>query len=233
MTCYHPITAYQHRFLHSKNGKHLIDFKGGSYREWEEIQLPCGRCVGCRLDKSREWAVRCVHEALLHDKNCFITLTFNDDNLNEKGSLVKRDFVLFMKKLRKKFGSGIRFFHCGEYGSQFQRPHHHAILFGFDFPDKVFWKLKNGHLLYRSSSLEKLWPYGFSSIGECNFETCAYVARYVLKKVNGDMAEEHYAGREPEYVSMSRMPGIGHDWLLDNPEPSHQKSYRNKPEDGI
>lgn len=219
MTCYHPITAYQHRYRRNPDtGKHVIDFKGGSFRDWEEITLPCGRCIGCRLEKSREWAVRCVHEALLYDSNCFITLTFNDANLDSNGSLVKRDFVLFMKRLRKKYGSGIRFFHCGEYGSKLGRPHHHAILFNFDFPDKKLWSVSNGYPLYRSASLESLWPFGYSTIGACTFETAAYVARYVLKKVNGDLAEEHYNGKVPEYVTMSRMPGIGHDWLLKNPE---------------
>lgn len=219
MTCYHPLVAYQHRFLKNPStGKHIIDFKGGSFREWEEIVLPCGKCIGCRLERSRQWAVRCVHEALLHDENCFITLTFNDDNLRDDGSLVPRDFVLFMKRLRKKYGAGIRFFHCGEYGSKLGRPHHHAILFGFDFPDKVFFRLSHGVPLYRSDSLERLWPFGFSTVGACTFESAAYVARYVLKKVNGDLAEEHYSGKVPEYVTMSRMPGIGHDWLLKNPE---------------
>lgn len=219
MTCYHPITAYQHRYRRNPDtGKHVIDFKGGSFREWEEITLPCGRCIGCRLEKSREWAVRCVHEALLYDSNCFITLTFDNSHLDSSGSLVKRDFVLFMKRLRKKYGSGIRFFHCGEYGSKLGRPHHHAILFNFDFPDKEFWRLSNGYPLYRSASLESLWPFGYSTIGACTFETAAYVARYVLKKVNGDSAAEHYNGKVPEYVTMSRMPGIGHDWLLKNPE---------------
>lgn len=219
MTCYHPLTAYQHRFLkNSKTGKSIIDFKGGSFREWEEITLPCGKCIGCRLERSRQWAVRCVHEALLHEKNCFITLTFNDDNLRSDGSLDKRDFVLFMKRLRKEYGAGIRFFHCGEYGSKLGRPHHHAILFNFDFPDKVLFRLSNGIPLYRSESLERLWPFGFSTVGACTFESAAYVARYVLKKINGDMAEEYYHGKVPEYVTMSRMPGIGHDWLLKNPE---------------
>lgn len=219
MTCYHPITAYQHRYRRNPDtGKHVINFKGGSFREWEEITLPCGRCIGCRLEKSREWAVRCVHEALLYDSNCFITLTFNDSHLDSNGSLVKRDFVLFMKRLRKKYGSGIRFFHCGEYGSKLGRPHHHAILFNFDFPDKELWRLSNGYPLYRSASLESLWPFGYSTVGACTFETAAYVARYVLKKVTGDSAAEHYNGKVPEYVTMSRMPGIGHDWLLKNPE---------------
>ena len=221
MTCYHPIVAYQHRFRKTKTGKHLIDFKGGSFREWEEITLPCGRCIGCRLERSRQWAIRCVHEAQYHSENMFLTLTFNNEHLDPEGSLRKRDFVLFMKRLRKYFaaeGKKIRFFHCGEYGEMLQRPHHHAITFGADFSDKKLWSTSCGFPLYRSESLEKLWPFGFSSIAGVSFESCAYVARYITKKINGDMADEWYEGREPEYVTMSRMPGIGYQWLLDHPE---------------
>lgn len=222
MTCYHPITAYVDPDEVTENGKKKIVFstpKG--FDQYEEIRLPCGKCIGCRLERSRQWAVRCVHEALLHDENCFVTLTYDDDHLHPSGDLkfCKRDFVLFMKRLRKYFGNGVRFFHCGEYGSKFQRPHHHVILFGCDFSDKVLYcRTGAGYFLYRSRILERLWPFGFSSIGACTFETVAYVARYVTKKVNGDEAFEHYYGRSPEYITMSRRPGIGHDWLLSNPQ---------------
>ena len=222
MTCYHPLTAYVSLNHVTENGKKLICFSTPEgFDQYEEIKLPCGNCIGCRLERSRQWAVRCVHEALLHDKNCFVTLTYNDKYLHPSGDLkfCKRDFVLFMKKLRRRFGSGIRFFHCGEYGSKFQRPHHHVILFGFDFDDKVLFRRdRSGFNLYRSSILEQLWPYGISCIGACSFESVAYVARYVTKKVNGDAAYEHYYGRSPEYLTMSRRPGIGHDWLIKNPE---------------
>lgn len=221
MVCYHPIMAYRHKFRKTENGKALIDFKGGSVLEWDELRLPCGRCIGCRLERSRQWAMRCVHEAQYHDHNSFITLTFDDEHLDPSGSLQPRDFVLFMKRLRKdlsKNGIKIRFMHCGEYGDQFERPHHHAIIFGYDFPDKYFWKLSDGFPLYRSPRLEQLWPFGYSWIGSVTFESCAYVARYVTKKVNGDEAEDHYHGRHPEYITMSRRPGIGYQWLMDHPE---------------
>ena len=222
MTCYHPLTAYVDLSEVTDNGKKKICFstpKG--FDQYEEIRLPCGKCIGCRLERSRQWAVRSVHEALLHEKNCFVTLTYSDEYLHPSGDLKfhKRDFVLFMKRLRKKFGKGIRFFHCGEYGSKFQRPHHHVILFGFDFDDKVLFRRTSlGYTLYRSESLERLWPFGISCIGACTFETVAYVARYVTKKVNGEAAYDHYYGRDPEYITMSRCPGIGHDWLLKNPQ---------------
>ncbi|AKI26868.1 replication protein VP4 [Gokushovirinae Bog1183_53] len=159
------------------------------------------------------WAVRCVHEASLYENNCFITLTFSSEYLDSKVSLVKSDFQLFMKRLRKKFGSGIRFYHCGEYGSQGDRPHHHALLFNFDFPDKVLWTVRKKIPLYRSEILEELWPYGFCVIGNVTFESAAYVARYIMKKQTGKDAKEHYNGRLPEYNTMSRRPGIARDWF--------------------
>ena len=95
MPCYHPVVAYQHKFRQSKTGKALIDFKGGSVREWEEIKLPCGRCIGCRLERSRQWALRCIHEAEYHDANCFITLTFDDKHFLPK-RLHKQNKISFI-----------------------------------------------------------------------------------------------------------------------------------------
>lgn len=166
--------------------------------------------------------------------NCFITLTFSDENLPADGSLNKQDFRNFMKRLRKAhrgkqaigFGnrrrSPIRYFHCGEYGTQLGRPHHHACIFNFDFEDKYLWSERDGVKLYRSPELERLWPFGFCTIGTVTFESAAYVARYVCKKIAGDPASEHYVRvdeqtgeiyyLEPEYGSMSRRPGIGYEW---------------------
>lgn len=149
----------------------------------------------------------------MYEKNCFITLTFNDENLNKKLTLVKRDFQLFMKRLRKRFlDESIRYYHCGEYGTLLQRPHHHAILFNFDFPDKKLWQVREKIPLYRSEILEELWPYGFCTIGQATFESAAYVARYILKKITGDRAAAHYGDRLPEYTTMSRRPGIARAW---------------------
>lgn len=213
MVCYHPLQAWRSQSGRNRaTGKWPLTFKKVDGYSDMEVQVPCGQCVGCRLERSRQWAMRCVQEASLYEDNCFITLTFSDEFLYDL-SLHKEDYVKFMKRLRKKYGSNIRFFHCGEYGSLLSRPHHHAILFNFDFPDKKFFIRRNGVNLYRSYSLERLWPFGHSTIGECTFESAAYVARYVLKKVTGDQAPDHYKGREPEYVSMSRKPGIAREWF--------------------
>ncbi|QCQ85113.1 replication initiator protein [Blackfly microvirus SF02] len=223
MPCYHPIDAYQSNLLKS-NGKREIVFSSYRARDHQKIKLPCGQCVGCRLERSRQWAIRCMHEASLHAQNIFITLTYSDQALPADGSLQLRDWQLFMKKLRKKYGSKIRFFHCGEYGEKLGRPHYHAIIFNFDFADKKPWKkTKQGHLTYRSQSLEELWTHGYSEIGSVSFESAAYVARYIMKKINGDQADDHYAkidpatgqifNLKPEYITMSRRPGIGKNWF--------------------
>lgn len=179
-----------------------------------QVSVPCGQCIGCRLERSRQWAIRCVHEQQLHEQNCFLTLTFNDQHLNPSSSLVKSDFQLFMKRLRKYLGeTKIRYFHCGEYGELLKRPHHHAILFGYDFPDKEIHSCRDDVLLYTSKTLEQLWGMGFCTIGEANFETAAYVARYIMKKVTGKNAATFYQDRIPPYNTMSRRPGIASAWF--------------------
>ena len=187
------------------------------------MQVACGQCIGCRLERSRQWAVRCMHEIHMYEKNCFITLTYDEEHLPKDYSLDMRHFQLFMKRLRKKHGNGIRFFHCGEYGDAKERPHYHAILFNFDFDDRKLWKLSNGVPVYTSESLEKLWGKGFCTVGAATFQSAAYVARYVLKKRTGPGSARYYERMDPEtgeifelkpeYVTMSRRPGIGKDWI--------------------
>lgn len=237
MACYHPLRAYRLTGVVGENGKAVIVFKVPKDAPYEEMDFACGRCVGCRLDRSRDWAVRCVHEASLYSANCFITLTYRDDQVPHGGTLVKKDFQDFIKRLRARFDgvdlvekeSGelhrpIRYFHCGEYGSKLGRPHYHACIFNFDFEDKKLWSTRNGVRLYRSAILEDLWSVGFSTIGDVTFESAAYCARYIFKKVMGKKAGEHYVTavdettgeaeyRLPEYTTMSRRPGIGAGWF--------------------
>lgn len=211
MSCYFPLNAYKAKS--NDSSKITIVFSRPQSWRGEVLKLPCGQCVGCRLERSRQWAVRCVHEASLYDKNCFLTLTYNQEHLPQDGSLHLDHFQLFMKRLRKKFGSGIRFFHCGEYGEKFVRPHYHALLFNHDFDDKRFFSERNGNKIFTSDILSSLWTNGFSVIGDVTFDSAAYVARYVLKKVTGAAAVDHYGSRKPEYITMSRRPGIGKGWF--------------------
>lgn len=193
MPCYKPLDAW--RPDRSAVSKRLMFEYNPKYcgQTMPDLQVPCGQCVGCRLERSRQWAIRCMHEAQMHKQNCFITLTYDDKHLPEDHGLHYKHFQDFMKRLRKKYGAGIRFYMCGEYGEQLGRPHFHACIFGMDFADKKLWKTTGSKSkLYRSAELEKLWTFGFSSVGDVNFESAAYVARYIMKKVTGEAATEHY-----------------------------------------
>lgn len=218
MPCFHPVDAYL------KDNGQVSLVERGSIKT--SMQLPCGRCQGCRLEKSRQWAIRCMHEASMHKHNCFITLTYNEDH--HVASLEYTDFQLFMRYLRRYVkehtGAKIRFYMAGEYGDQNGRPHFHACIFGFDFPDrKLFRKLPSGSLIYTSEALQKLWRFGYSSVGDVTIESAAYVARYIFKKQFGKNQADHYQACDsrtgelvsisPEFNRMSLKPGIGMEWL--------------------
>lgn len=238
MPCYHPLRAFR-----DAEGIRFV-----AAATLSNLKLPCGQCIGCRLERSRQWAARCMHEASLHRHNCFVTLTYNNENLPQYGSLTKHDHQKFLKRLRKALVKGardtalsrtspylhadmglrpipqLRYYMAGEYGSQLQRPHYHFCLFGIDFNDKKYLRTTAaGSKIYRSPELERLWPYGFSTIGALTFESAAYTARYVMKKINGKNQKQHYekinpdTGEiitiQPEYNEMSRRSGIGLDWI--------------------
>jgi hypothetical protein len=228
MPCYSPLSGFRSK-VRNPNGKRNIVFKRNEALTDMKVELPCGQCVGCRLEKSRQWAMRMMCEAQMYDDNCFLTLTYDQENLPDDGSLVLKHFQDFMKRLRSKYPRAaddpIRYFHCGEYGGRTMRPHYHAIVFNFDFDDKYHWSTNSetGDSYYRSEDLEKLWTFGNSLIGEVTFESAAYCARYVTKKLKGAMSEEgtkvlnyetgELLDRTPEYATMSRRPGIGKKWF--------------------
>lgn len=241
MPCFNPRSVYCHPEPNPVNGKKVIFFSPPNPTALIPMKLPCGQCSGCRLERSRQWAVRVMHEAQLYDENLFVTLTYNDECLPEYGDLEHSDFQKFMKRLRRhrdyhltkehrelglspptKEEKEIRYYMCGEYGENFGRPHFHVCLFNVSLPDKKLWRNIRGNKLYRSQTLEKLWPYGFSSIGSLTFESAAYVARYIMKKRTGSQADEHYEFLDPygeyrlhppEYNRMSLKPGIGSGWF--------------------
>jgi len=215
MPCYQPLVGYR-----GEGGKLTFKDTGGL----NPMEVTCGNCIGCRLDRSKSWAIRCVHEAQLHQENAFITLTYDDDHLPEDRSVNKKHFQRFMKDLRQKYPTTrIRFFHCGEYGEQHHRPHYHALIFGFNWADRRIWSTRRGNDTYTSKELQNLWKKGFATIGDVTWQSAAYTARYIVKKINGEMADDHYlridksTGEawkvQPEYTTMSRRPGIGSEWL--------------------
>ncbi len=243
MPCYSPLKGWKDR---DTGG---IVFRADNSSATMEVA--CGQCLGCRLDRSRMWAMRIVHESSLYESNCFVTLTYRDRSecsveqlagrffVPDDWSLHRSHFVNFMKRLRKAFSPDrIRFFMCGEYGVHCKhgidldrvvcplcsvgRPHYHVCLFNTAFPDVAAYGSRNGDLRFTSGFLEGIWKYGFVDVGELNFASAAYVARYILKKVNGKAAADHYVScdldgvvmfLEPEYCTMSRRPGLGREWF--------------------
>lgn len=221
MPCYHPKSAWETRVC--GKGKSLISFKAHPpTRSSVGILLPCGRCLGCALEKARQWAVRCVHESQMHDQSSFITLTYAPEFLPDYGSLVKEHFTLFMKRLRRAIEPyKIKFFMCGEYGDEGQRPHYHALIFGYSFADRKLHSVRDGVSLYTSELLSQLWPYGFSTCGDISINSASYVARYTLKKIKAkddeeEMDADNFSGQLPEYVNMSRGgragKGLAYSW---------------------
>lgn len=213
MPCYHPRDAWRSA-TRNPNGKRPLVFDATKGLSTHPVTLPCGGCIGCRLDKARDWANRIMHEKQFHQLSTFVTLTYEDAQLPKNGSLDLRHTQLFLKRLRKFHSQNnqnpIRFFLCGEYGETTFRPHYHAILFGVDFSDKrKHSENGQGHILYRSNKLNELWGHGHCLTGQVTNQSAEYVARYCMKKVNGKMAEEHYQGRKPEFITMSRRPGLG------------------------
>lgn len=256
MPCYKPLRAW-HR-------EPRIGFK--PFRGARKISLPCQRCIGCKLDHSKDWATRCAHEATLHRYNSFLTLTVDDDHLKDRywtglrndqgakvygGNLDHREIQLFLKKLRDHISRGsnkiawqersskpgrpalngnIKYYMCGEYGEKYRRPHYHVCLFGADFRDKkYFTQTPAGSQSYVSQTLNEIWGNGKAYIGELNWQSAAYAARYCLKKITGDPAPNHYTvvcadtgeiiRLQPEYAKMSRGNrlkkdnAIGKEWL--------------------
>lgn len=184
-----------------------------------KFDFSCGKCIGCLLDRSRDWATRISCESQFHDSNSFITLTYSDANLPENGSLdfehLRYFFVHLRKYLYTTFGIYVRYFACGEYGTNYLRPHYHVCLHGFSFlHDRQPVSRSNGNILYNSATLAKLWPHGMSWIGDLTYESAAYTARYVLKKSFGYFANpDKYDGKVPEAVRMSLKPGLANKFF--------------------
>lgn len=231
MPCFSPLTAWHSNHINPKSGKSGIVFTR-PFKAGKSFQLPCRQCIGCLLEHSRQWAIRCTHEASLHEQNSFVTLTYSPDKLPKNGSLHLPHIQNLFKSLRKEFpNKQLRYYHCGEYGDKLKRPHYHVCFFGLDFNDKKFiFKTFDGNPLYTSPTLTRLWKHGFHTIGALTFESAAYTARYIMKKQKGHSAEiinpvtalKHYEAvnldtgeiipLKPEYTTMSLKPAIALDW---------------------
>lgn len=216
MPCYHPITAYQDAVYGG-----ALEFNRNKAANHREIQIACGQCKGCRLERSREWAMRCVHEAQMHKWNCWDTLTYNNDNLPEHGDLRKADVQKFLKRVRRR-GYKFRYYYCGEYGEETKRPHYHICMFGHTWLDRRPYQANHrGEIIYRSAELEEIWGMGECKTAELSFDNAAYTARYCMQKLTGPRKEEYtlvdehgeYYTKTQEYNDMSRRPGIAAGWF--------------------
>lgn len=231
MPCTCTQIGFRHRHVNPKTGLRKLTFsRSEALHPVQEQPVPFGICIYCRLKRSREWGIRVALESSLYEENCFLTLTYSPENLPKNGFLDYEAPVLFMKKLRAAFGSGIRSFGCAEYGDQFSRPHYHICLLNFDFPDKRmvgkstanFGKNHRENSLYSSEKLSDLWGLGHTTVGALTLESASYVARYCTKKISGKDAPDHYRiitekgeilDRPPEKaVSISRSRGLGFPW---------------------
>lgn len=233
MTCYHPLHGWRSS-VSGSSGKRGLTFKSSEgYRDLP-VTVPCGQCIGCRVERTRQWSQRLMDEARFHTQMAFVTFTYSPENLPPGSTLVKEHVQGFFKRLRARLEyewrcdpnrdsqakPKIRFFACGEYGENFDRPHYHAIIYGCDFPDRRKHSVKDGNTLYVSDLLDEIWGLGHCWIGTVTDHSCRYVAEYVIKKITGERAAEHYRRLDPftgevfdlvpEFILMSRRPGIGH-----------------------
>lgn len=222
--CLYPLSAF--RSLNTLTGETSVRVSRSIPKHddnfvFDELLLPCGKCIECQQDKTKEWSFRIMDEASKYEHNCCLTLTYNDEFLPADLSLVKRDYQLFLKHFRKHVQS-VRYFGCGEYGGKFLRPHYHIILFGYDPPDKYFWcKSKSGEDLYRSPIVEASWcdfsdirhpkSRGFSYVGDLDLRTAKYCAKYLQKYLF--QTDSRLVGKRPPFVFMSTHPGIGGDFV--------------------
>jgi len=223
MTCYYPLKGW------SKKGGGWTSSRKSAYID-RPSQVPCGQCIGCRVDKMTDWSIRMAHEAQFHKENAFITLTYDNLSLPLGGSLSKSDVNLFLKRYRKQIEPRkFRYYLCGEYGPKTKRAHYHMIVFGHDFEDKIYYKKsgKSDYKLYKSERLNKLWGKGNCLIGNVTPASAGYCAGYLIDKITGKRAKKHYEfniidkktgeilqtiDRQPEFASMSSHPGIGKQW---------------------
>lgn len=204
--CLFPVRAQS-----QDSGRPLLNSEG-------DLVLPCGACYECKSKRASEWAMRCRHEIGSHDENCFLTLTYDDENLPSE-LICKEYFQKFMKRLRKLTKTKLKYIVSHEYGGRTGRPHHHAIIFGWTPPSQDYlMKAPSGEPLFTSKTVDKLWPYGYHSIGEANAKTAYYIASYSLKSnsvdVNNKTTGEVTTVKDT--MNCSTRPAIGKEFFMQN-----------------
>lgn len=232
MPCICSRIGFRHKNVNPKTGKRPITFnRNEALHPVIEQPMSLGLCSHCKVSAAQEMGLRVALESTLYPQNSFLTLTYDQKNLPPHSFLDYDAPVLFMKRLRDKYGEGIRSYGCAEYGENFGRPHYHICLLNHDFSDKKiyskslanFGKNRRENYIYESKDLSDLWPFGNARIGSLTLESAAYVARYCTKKISGKKAEKHYETIDPfsgeflqrppeRSVSVSRRRGLGFPW---------------------
>lgn len=210
MLCMYPYVRAAGRYQSIKGARFSAEMRR------DLTPFPCGQCLYCRINKRREYTCRICMEAENHDKNLFVTLTYNDDHLPEANSLKKEEFKKFIRKFRKKLKPlKFRYFGVGEYGDEGERevnPHYHIALFGLDYDVE--------------NVIKKAWTdegesMGNVYLGDLNKDSAQYIAQYTLKKMtkHNDWLDEKYKwfkGLEPEFMSCSKQNGgIGYHKIVE------------------
>lgn len=210
--CYNPKRVW----VHIKNPE------DGTYHR-EAMTVSCGHCLECLQRYSLEWAYRIMDEASLHSSNCMITLTYDDKHL-KSDNLDYRDFQLFLKRLRKFISPTlIRYFACGEYGEEHNRPHFHCIVFGWSPSDIVyFFTSPEGNPVYKSQIVADIWKNGFITVEDLTFYSAKYAAKYLQKYKFVKTKTRNV----PPFVHMSTHPGIGYDKIYSRDISSDRVYYR-------
>lgn len=198
MACFYPLGGWIAQ-RPNESGRHPVTFRMREGWQDRPIDLPCGKCLGCIHDKAHAWAVRCYHESTQHERNSFLTLTYDDSKV--PAALVKDDLQRFFKRLRAR-GVKFRYFACGEYGGRTGRPHYHALFFGQDFRDGAQ-QLGIGTRYYTNSLVDEVWGNGFVTIAPVEPGSVFYTTGYAVKDV----------GRPDTFHLVSKRPYIGHGWL--------------------
>lgn len=221
VSCYRPLQAWQG----PGGGRPLIGRPTHGV-DGRFLELPCGKCIGCFMDRGLMWKTRIIHESLCWPESVMVTLQYRDDALPASFSLEYSHFQLFMKRLRFDLtGVGelpdgrkpIRFFVAGEYGGKTFRPHWHAVLFNARLDDARWWTRK-GLSVGHSERLEALWSHGYAELAPVNSRTAAYVAGYVHKKARRraldviDTGTGELLERRAEFQKQSNDPGLGSYW---------------------
>lgn len=184
------------------------------YIKSKDLLVPCGKCLLCRINKSREWSFR----LMLHAESCnfecsFITLTYDDDHLPKDLQIHRKELQDFFKRFRYSLdGKRIKYFACGEYGGVSGRPHYHAIIFGLDpfyfqgISTEIPTKCRSGYMIKIPQ-----WDKGLVHVAPVCVESIYYVARYLLKKVgtnlyNSDTARCQFSRGCKHYACDLRYP---------------------------